>query len=270
MLKIFGITAGVLIHAVFGVMVWYLYWFLKGGQVEQSAGALWLDFVLALQFVVVHSLLLHPSIREPLGEWITPAFYGLFYCVATIVGLAITMAFWHTSPGVWWELTGPARAAIDAGFYGSWILLFYSFFLNGIGYQTGFTPWWHWIRGRPVPPRSFKPRGVFRIMRHPSYLSFLGLVWFTPVMTADRAILTVTWTIYVFVGSYLKDQRLLRYIGEPYRQYMAEVPGYPGMLIGPLGRIPATSCGRRLTSSSDQPATSSLVHHLHEADGVGA
>ena len=240
MRRVLGITAGLVIHAVFGVMVWYLYRFLKGGQVGEREGGLEIDVLLALQFVVVHSLLLYPAVRERLSEWISPAFYGLFFCVATTAGLWLTMAFWRTSPVVWWEITGPVRIAVEAGWYGSWVLLFYSFFLNGIGYQTGFTNWWHWLRGRPIPPRPFNPRGVFRIMRHPSYLGFLGLVWFTPVMTADRAILTAVWTIYVFIGSYLKDRRMLHYIGAPYARYLAEVPGYPGMLLGPLGRVPDT------------------------------
>lgn len=245
MRKFFGITAGIVIHAVFGVMVWDLYWFLKGDSVVAgdgipiSAAALGIDFLLALQFVVVHSLLLCPAIRERLSEWISPAFYGLFFCVATTVGLWLAMACWQSSSVVWWRITGPARLVVDAGFYGSWILLFYSFFLNGIGYQTGYTPWSHWVRGRPIPPRPFNPRGIFRVMRHPAYLSFLGLVWFAPVMTADRAILTVVWTAYVFIGSYVKDRRLLLYIGEPYRRYMNAVPGYPGMLVGPLGRVAA-------------------------------
>jgi methanethiol S-methyltransferase len=245
MRRILGVTTGLAIHAVFGVMVWYLYWFLKWGQVGNAARGLWIDFILALQFVVVHSLLLYPAIRERLSERISPAFYGLFFCMATTVGLWLTMAFWQTSPVVWWELTGPARFAVEAGWYSSWALLFYSFFLNGIGYQTGFTNCWHWVRGRPVPPRPFTPRGVFRLMRHPAYLSFLGLVWFTPVMTTDRAILTAVWTIYVFVGSYLKDRRLLYYVGEPYRRYLANVPGYPGMFAGPLGKIVETNADLR-------------------------
>jgi hypothetical protein len=234
-----GIFIGILIHVVFGMMVYDLYWFLKGGVVAESAGALWIDFLLALQFVVVHSLLLYPAVRERLSEWITPAFYGLFFCVSTIIGLWLAIVFWQPSLVVWWEIAGPARLAIDFCWFGSWALLFYSFFLNGIGFQTGFTPWWHWVRGKPIPPRPFVPRGIFRVMRHPSYLSFLGLVWFTPVMTTDRAILTAVWTVYVFVGSYLKDRRLAMYLGEPYRRYMADVPGYPGIFLGPLGRVPA-------------------------------
>jgi protein-S-isoprenylcysteine O-methyltransferase Ste14 len=244
MRRILGITTGIAIHAVFGIMVWYLYWFLKGGRPVSGGGALWIDLVLALQFVVVHSLLLYPAVRERLSRWISAPFYGLFYCAATTVGLALTMAFWQASSDVWWEITGPARLLVDAGFYGSWILLFYSFFLNGIGYQTGFTPWWHWMQGRETPPRRFRPQGIFRIMRHPAYLSFLGLVWFTPVMTADRAVLTIVWTAYVIVGSYLKDRRMLLYVGEPYRRYLADVPGYPGMIAGPLARVPETAASQ--------------------------
>lgn len=243
MSRILGFMIGAAVHAVFGVMVWYLYWFLKGEQTGADAEELrfvdvGLDAGLALQFVVVHSLLLYPAIRERLTAWIAVPFYGLFYCVATTLGLSLAMALWRTSSIVLWRFDGAAEFVVEAAFFGSWVLLFYSFFLNGVGYQTGWTPWWHWLRGRPVPPRPFHPRGIFRIMRHPAYLSFLGLLWFTPVMTADRAVLTAIWTVYVFIGSYLKDRRLLSYVGEPYRRYMAEVPGYPGVLFGPLGRTP--------------------------------
>src|SRR5262245_19491966 len=124
MCRFLGITIGILIHAVFGVMVCDLYWFLKGGVIAGSEGALWIDFLLALQFVVVHSLLLYPAVRERLSEWITPAFYGLFFCVSTIAGLWLAMVFWLSSQVVWWEFAGPTRLAIDAGWFGSWALLF--------------------------------------------------------------------------------------------------------------------------------------------------
>jgi len=42
---------------------------------------------------------------------------------------------------------------------------------------------------------------------------------------------------YIFVGSVLKDRRLLRFLGPIYRDYQARVPGYPGMPFGPLARV---------------------------------
>jgi hypothetical protein len=119
----------------------------------------------------------------------------------------------------------------------SWVALIYSLHLTGLGYQTGLTPWWHWVKRQPAAPRRFEPRGAYRLIRHPVYLSFLGLIWLTPVVTLDRAILIVVWTLYIAVGSCLKDRRLTHYLGDSYRQYQSRVWGYPGLWFGPLGRV---------------------------------
>ena len=66
--------------------------------------------------------------------------------------------------------------------------------------------------------------------------SFLGLIWLTPQMTLDRAVLATLWTAYIFIGSRLKDARLEHYIGAAYREYESRVPGFPMMFAGPLGR----------------------------------
>jgi len=47
------------------------------------------------------------------------------------------------------------------------------------------------------------------------------------------------WTTYIFVGSALKDGRLVHFMGDTYRDYQARVPGYPGVGFGPLGRVPS-------------------------------
>lgn len=241
-----GIAAGVGTHLLFAVTVWHLFWFLKDGRPATGPGNLWRTVGLALLYAVPHSLLLWPPVRKRLGRWIHAAFYGLFYCVATCVSLLVVFSCWQGSTPVLWQLTGPAAIAMQAGFYGSWIALFYSLHLTGLGYQTGLTPWLHWVRREPQPKRLFTPRGVYRWMRHPVYLSFLGLVWFTPTMTADHAVLTGIWTVYLLVGSWLKDERLAYYLGESYRRYQEQVAGYPLMPWGPLARRrPATTAATR-------------------------
>jgi hypothetical protein len=70
------------------------------------------------------------------------------------------------------------------------------------------------------------------------YLSFLGLIWLRPAMTLDHAILTSVWTPYIFIGSVLKDQRMVFHLGDRYRDYQSRVTGYVGMPAGPLARIP--------------------------------
>lgn len=236
MRRILGLAAGVITHLLFAVTVWQLFRFLKGSNTATATGSLWLNTALSVSFGVVHSVLLNPNVRESLSRWIEPAFYGLFYCVVTCLGLLGMFACWTASPKIWWEFTGLAGGLVQAAWYASWALLIHGLWLGGFGYQTGGTAWWNWVHRRPQQPRPFNPRGAFLWIRHPVYLGFIGLVWFTPVITADRALLIVSWTLYVLIGSWLKDERLAYYIGEPYRLYQSRVPGYPGMIVGPLAK----------------------------------
>ena len=238
MRRLLGLMAGVATHLLFGVTVWHLFWYLKGEihVTDSHGGGVALNICLALGYGAIHSALLHPKIREPLSNWISPPFYGLFFCVVTCVTLLALITGWSSSGVVMWEATGVVRTIISTAWYSSWAFLFYSLWLAGLGYQTGATPWWNWLQKKPAPPRRFQPRGAFLWMRHPVYLSFLGLVWFAPVMTIDRIELIACWTAYVLVGSWLKDQRLLHYVGEPYRIYQSQVAGYPGIMWGPLAR----------------------------------
>lgn len=67
---------------------------------------------------------------------------------------------------------------------------------------------------------------------------------FTPTMTLDHAILTTVWTVYIFAGSYFKDRRLIRFIGQPYLEYGRRVPGLPMIGFGSLRRFKADSLDR--------------------------
>ena len=67
---------------------------------------------------------------------------------------------------------------------------------------------------------------------------FLLIAWITPVMTTAHLLLSVGLTVYIVIGSWLKDRRLTLYLGDEYRAYMAEVPGFPLVPSGPLARVP--------------------------------
>lgn len=245
-------TAGLLFGAgtqiLFLLTVRFLWSFLAGHEPRATAGSEWTNVALALQFALPHSALLHPAARKRLSTWIPTPFYGCFFCVVTCVSLLLTFRFWHESEVVIVRCEGMAAAVIRVLWIASWTALFYSLWLTGLGYQTGLTPWWDWVLRRPARRRDFAERGAYRFLRHPVYLSFLGLVWLTPTITLDRMTLIAVWTPYIFAGSWLKDRRLVHYLGGAYRNYMARVPGYPGMPFGPLARV-------RLRSDESEPPT---------------
>lgn len=246
-----GIAFGLATHALFGVTVWHLFSFLSDGHAHAPVGPLWGNAILALQFALPHSLFLHPRGRKFFGRWIPQPLYGCFFTLMTCLSLLVVFAGWRSHPYVFWQLEGWASHAMTLGFGLSWLALFYSMSLTGLGFQTGLTPWWHWVRSRPLPRREFQPRSLYRWFRHPIYLSFLGLLWFTPTMTADRAVLTFVWTTYIFVGSYLKDERLVYYLGDAYREYRSRVRAYPFF--------------PRWTGKSAEPRTIPIRQHLSQA-----
>ncbi len=179
-----------------------------------------------------------PAVRTSIVKRGLPGpLYGCFYCIVTCAALLTAILCWRPIDVVVWRWPVPLDTIVSWCFVGSWAALLYSLHLTGLGWQTGLTPWWHWVRGRPVPKRAFVERGAYRVLRHPVYLSFLGLVWFVPVVALDRGVLITIWSLYIFVGSVLKDGRLLHFLGAAYREYQSRVPGYPGMPFGPLARV---------------------------------
>lgn len=239
--RLFGFAFGLGTQAFFALTVVGLFSFLRYGV--DAPGASWIltDTILALQLAIPHSILLHPRFRTWFRERFPMEMHGAFFCVFTCVSLVLIFAFWKSSSAIVWQLKGTSAAIVTGCFYGSWVALLYSISLTGLGFQTGLTQWLHWYRREKMPRRNFEAKGLYHILRHPVYLSFLGLIWFTPTMTADHAVLTGIWTVYIFAGSVLKDQRLKFYLGDTYAMYMAKVPGYPLMIAGPLARVPLIS-----------------------------
>jgi len=253
-----GTAFGVITQIGFIATVPYLFLFLRDGSSNYAAHWISVDCALAAQFAALHSFLLLPSVRKAISGLLPAQLYGCLFAMSTCVTLWLTFAFWRASPLVVWDSAGWRRLLLQICFYLSWAGLFLSLRISGFGYQTGWTQWLYWLRHEPLPRRAFVERGAYRLMRHPAYLSFLGLIWFTPRMTADHAVLTAVWTIYVFVGSCLKDQRLLFYLGDTYREYARRVPGFPGMLVGPLAKWRAA----RMPPSAPEPA---LPNALNQA-----
>jgi protein-S-isoprenylcysteine O-methyltransferase Ste14 len=240
MTRLFWICAGVGAHILLGVTVWFLFPFLMDGRgtAESAAAPLWwcVDGALALQFGIAHSLLLLPRVRDELERFVPRPLYGCLFTISTCLSLLLLILTWQPSGQLVYRLEGWADVTMRGAYCLSWVALLYALGLTGYGWQTGWTPFWAWLRGRQPPPRRFTVPGAYQFMRHPVYLAFLSQVWLTPVMTRDRLLLCAVFTVYIGVGSYLKDRRLLFYLGDTYREYQARVPGYP-FALGPLGRV---------------------------------
>ncbi len=80
--------------------------------------------------------------------------------------------------------------------------------------------------GKTQEKNEFKNDGLLKYMRHPIYFGMLLLVWGMFVADASTRSLTgaVAVTIYLFIGIYFEEKKLIEVFGEKYKRYQQEVP----------------------------------------------
>jgi len=73
---------------------------------------------------------------------------------------------------------------------------------------------------------EFKSDGLLKYMRHPIYFGILIFVWGMFVADASTRSLTsaIAVTIYLFVGIYFEEKKLIKVFGEKYEKYQQDVP----------------------------------------------
>src|SRR4051812_36241138 len=115
-----GIVFGIGTQLFFAVTVCFLFPFLRDGSTNIRGNWLLVDCLLALQFAIVHSLMLLPRVRSAITRIMPGQFYGSIFCVTTCIGLWLTFTLWRCSPAAIWQCAGFSEMAMRAGFYASW------------------------------------------------------------------------------------------------------------------------------------------------------
>jgi len=67
-----------------------------------------------------------------------------------------------------------------------------------------------------MPRINFYEKLFYRNIRHPIQLGILIAVWATPIMTYGHLTLSVSFTVYTFIGLYFEEKDLVSALGDPY------------------------------------------------------
>lgn len=73
-------------------------------------------------------------------------------------------------------------------------------------------------------PGQLVTRGLYKLVRHPLYTFSLLFIWFTPKMSQNSFTLYIGVTLYVLIGAYFEERKLLRDFGEAYADYKRRTP----------------------------------------------
>ncbi|MBK9927944.1 MAG: isoprenylcysteine carboxylmethyltransferase family protein [Anaerolineales bacterium] len=67
-------------------------------------------------------------------------------------------------------------------------------------------------------------KGFYRFMRHPLYTFGLLILWLSPSVTVNSFVVYVALTVYIFVGAFFEERKLLREFGQEYADYRSVTP----------------------------------------------
>jgi protein-S-isoprenylcysteine O-methyltransferase Ste14 len=73
-------------------------------------------------------------------------------------------------------------------------------------------------------PAKFVTNGLYRLVRHPLYTAGLLFLWLSPQVTVNSFTMVVAATIYILIGAYFEERKLLREFGEIYAEYKSRTP----------------------------------------------
>ena len=238
---------GVVSYALFFVTFLYAIGFIGNIGVPRSIDgdptlplgtALLIDVALLALFAVQHSGMARPAFKRWLTRFIPEPAERSTYVLLSSACLALLMAYWAPLGGVVWQVGSRwAEISLISLYLGSWLLLLYVTFLINHFDLFGLRQVWHALRGKPMPPLKFVTPTLYRLVRHPLYIGWLGIVWFTPTMTVTHLVFALGATAYILIGIKL-EERDLEDAHPEYAQYKRKVPAL----------IPSLS--RRLTQTA--------------------
>ena len=67
-------------------------------------------------------------------------------------------------------------------------------------------------------------KGFYRIVRHPLYTFGLLILWLSPSMSMNSVVVYIALTIYIFIGAYFEERKLLREFRQEYADYQSVTP----------------------------------------------
>jgi len=236
---------GVLSYAFFIVTLLYAIGFIGNILVPKSIDSsptlpfgisLLINVGLLSLFAIQHSGMARPAFKRWLTKFIPEPAERSTYVLLSTICLGLLMWQWAPIGGVIWSLTSNWSQITLTGLYiSSWALLLVATFLIDHFDLFGLSQVTYALRKQERPAQSFKTPALYRVVRHPIYVGWLGIVWFTPTMTATHLTFAVISTLYILVGIKFEERDLGKAHPE-YAQYKSKVPALIPSLTRRLDR----------------------------------
>lgn len=225
---LFGVTsyligvAGLLaiIVVLAGLMPWG---FLLQGVDQIGQPIIW-NLILVFIWSVLHTGMARPRFKEIITKIIPSSVERPLYVLVAGVSSVALVGYWATVPGQIWLVEAQWAVYLLWGLFGfGWVFLLASTFAINHFDLFGLRQVYLNFMQMPEAPVQFVRRAMYAYVRHPIQTGVLIGVWATPSMSMTQLILSVGFTLYIFVGLWFEERDLVAEHGDDYLQYQNEV-----------------------------------------------
>lgn len=221
---LYGVVCYLVFFGTFLYLLWFI-WSMNTARPEASLGqALLINAGLLLLFGVQHSVMARRWFKDAWTKIVPPPVERSTYVVVASLMLLALIHFWQPLPSVIWQANhAVARLALQGLFVAGVLLVLVSTFLIDHFELFGLKQVWAYFRNKPFEPPSFKIPGFYKFVRHPLYVGWLMVFWFTPLMTLDHLLFSVMTTAYILIAIQMEERDLIHFHGEDYKAYRSGV-----------------------------------------------
>tara|TARA_R110002072_G_scaffold1780_10_gene14848 strand:+ start:76697 stop:77851 length:1155 start_codon:yes stop_codon:yes gene_type:complete len=212
---------------------------LDSARTGSLSGAIAINFALVVIFSIQHSVMARPGFKEKWTQVVPACYERSTYVLLSGFAFIGLMYFWQPIGIEIWHLTGNAEMVMYAGYGVGWGLLVAATFAVNHFDLFGLRQVWLNLRGKKYVQLPFTESNMYRFSRHPIYVGWLMVIWFTPHMTASHLFFATGITIYTLGAIRFEERDLIRFHPE-YAQYQKRVgkllPKFKRSTLRPIQR----------------------------------
>lgn len=168
---------------------------------------LFVNAVLAITFVLVHSFFRIESVKKSLEKvGLTSASRSL-YCLLSSVSLLVLLKYWKIIPYTLWEFDVQSTTFRYWLYFSlhslAWTVIYAGSLLMDLPELLGIKQIVYHLQGLPHTCEYYKSEQLntlYAHFRHPSFICLSLILWFSNYMTLDRLLLAVLFTSYMFLA----------------------------------------------------------------------
>jgi protein-S-isoprenylcysteine O-methyltransferase Ste14 len=238
MSKIILFTYGILTYSIALIgQLWFILYLgewefmdstVNSAQKVSTDNAILIDVLLTLLFGLQHSLMARTWFKKWIMQYIPGVVERSTYVLLSGVAFIVICYYWEPIDGVVWQVeSGVWHSFLTGGYIFGWVFSVVATFVINHFELFGLQQVYLHLRNKPTPEIDFTEKLFYKFVRHPIQLGVLIGLWITPMMTYGHLLLSILFTLYIFIGLYYEEKDLITELGEVYEEYKKRV----GMMI---------------------------------------